>query len=208
MNERASQEVDHPEFNSDINKFTENSLGFSLSEIGDMKTMDMKRPHRDVTAFEKGISLLKKVSDPFTLFSNFLKRYKFELPGNYEEQGDDVNWDALQWDMNRWNGDNDTLVPRVTQEFPRISSDYTSQSDANKPWGEKQPSQFNWEDSPKLQKFDKGKWFYTHVEQSTHLDLCGWPNLPILRQLRVLLGIENRHEFSKQLFDRLYSLEF
>lgn len=137
----------------------------------------------------------------------FLNNQKFELPETYEKQKDDVNWDALKWEQERWNKDNDTLVSRVSQEFPRMSNKFTKLSSKEKPWGEKFPMQFNWEDSPKLHKFEKGRWFYSHIENSNHLDYCGWPSVFGLKHIRVLLGIEERFKFSKLLFERLYSLE-
>jgi hypothetical protein len=114
----------------------------------------------------------------------------------------------LRWETNRWHSDNDTLVPRISQEFPRISHKYSKLSSENKPWGTKEPEQFNWEDNTKLSKFQRGRWYYTAIENSSHLDMCGWPALSGVKHVRILFGFENRYEFSKQLFERLYSLEF
>ena len=160
------------------------------------------------TLFEKCITIIKKSTDIFHPFGLFLKYDKIHIPQIYKDQLNDKNWDALKIDEERFNGDNDTLVTRVSQEFPKMSHKFTKLSSEHKPWGKKKPEQFNWEDSTKITKFEKGRWYYSNVENSNHLDLIGWPSIRILKFLRVLLGIENRFKFNKQLFERIYSLEY
>ena len=205
--QKVSNDQTHPEVNHGIKQFADKALGFDLDSVNRLKWQDIPRQEGTPTLARKALTVFAQVTDPvFTSFQYFLNNQKFDLPSKYELQSDDVSWDALKWDQKRWNEDNDTLLARVTQEFPRISHDFNRLSDSKKPWGDKTPQPFNWEDNTFFTRFEKGRWFYSNIENTNHLDLCGWPN--IFRHFRVLLGIENRYRFYKQLFDRIYSLEF
>jgi len=209
IKEKVSNNHQASELNNEIKNFTDVSLGFDLNATNRLKWQDIPREEGKVTFFDRIMTAVKQGIDPvFYSFSYYLNHQKFELPEQFEEQKNDVNWDSLKWDHKRWNEDNDTLIARVTQEFPRISKKFKRLSSEDTPWGSKNPQQFNWEDNPKLSKFEKGRWFYTNIENSNHLDYCGWPSVFFFKQLRVLFGVENRFHFSKNLIDRLYSLEF
>jgi hypothetical protein len=209
IKEKVGNDRIQVETNPEIKNFTDDVIGFDLHNSNNIKWQDIARKEEKTTLFDKAITCAKQISDPFfTYFRYWIHNHKYEVPKIFENQKDNKNWDALDWDHKRWQEDNDTLVSRVSQEFPRISHSYTKLSSEDKPWGVKDPAQFNWEDSTKVTRFEKGRWFYTALEHTNHLDIAGWPRLRSLEFFRVLLGVENRFEFSKQLFERLYSLEF
>lgn len=209
LNQKFSNCKPAPETAQDVKTFTNDIIGFDLQKVSDLKWQDIARPQGESTIFGKVSTLFKQLSDPiFTFADYYIRWHKFDVPELFESQRDSTNWDALKWDDDRWHDDSDTLVTRVAQEFPRISHKFTKLSADEKPWGTKVPRQFNWEDNTKLTKFEKGRWFYTALENSSHLDYCGWPALAIIKHLREFFGVENRYEFSKQFFERLYSLEF
>ena len=209
IKQKVSNDQVQVETNSEIKNFTNDVIGFDVQKVNRLQWQDIPKTEGQETIFGKAVTFVKHASDPiFSYCGYFINSHKFDIPDVYEIQKEDKNWDALKWDYERWSTDNDTLVSRVSQEFPRISHKYGKLSSETKPWGKQDPEQFNWEDSIKLSHFQTGRWFYSAVEQSNHLDLCGWPNLPVLKHLRVLFGVENRYQFSKNLFERLYSLEF
>lgn len=209
VDQKVGNDRVQPEINPEIKHFTNDVIGFDVENINRLQWQDVPRNKGKETFCGKLVTVAKQAMDPvFTYCHYFIKRYKYDLPKIYEQQKENKNWDTLKWDHERWHEDTDTLVTRYSQEFPRMSHKYTSISSEVKPWGTKAPEQFNWEDNPKMTRFEKGRWFYTAIENSTHLDLCGWPIVTPFHQLRVLFGVENRFEFFQTLFERLYALEF
>ena len=209
IKEKVGNKRAQPELNNEIKNLTNDVIGFNPDKLERLQWQDIPKEQEVPNLYDKILTLMKECSDPiFTYFRYWIHRHKHDLPEIFESQKYHKNWDALKWDEKRWREDNDTLVSRVSQEFPRMSNTYHKLSSEDKPWGDKDPEQFNWEDNVQLTKFDKGRWFYTNIENSNHLDFAGWPNFKIVRFFRVLLGIEKRYEFPKQVFERIYSLEF
>eukprot|EP00343_Euplotes_focardii_P000253 CAMPEP_0205799742 /NCGR_PEP_ID=MMETSP0205-20121125/1146_1 /ASSEMBLY_ACC=CAM_ASM_000278 /TAXON_ID=36767 /ORGANISM="Euplotes focardii, Strain TN1" /LENGTH=263 /DNA_ID=CAMNT_0053061625 /DNA_START=720 /DNA_END=1508 /DNA_ORIENTATION=- len=159
INEKVGNKRSQPELNNEIKSFTNDVIGFDIKEFDRLSWQDLPKEPESPTLYDRSLTLLKECSDPiFTYFRYWIHRHDYDLPEMFEKQKDDKNWDALKWDHKRWREDNDTLLSRVSQEFPRISSAYNSLSSEEKPWGGKDPEQFNWEDKARLSKFDKGRW--------------------------------------------------
>ena len=206
---KVSNNRSHFELNPEITHASNDVIGFDkINSSERLKWQDIPREANNATMFEMAISFIKKSTDFFTICKNFMQTSKIIIPKLYEDQQNDSNWDALKIEEQRYYEDNDSLVARVSQEFPKMSHNFTKLSSEEKPWGKKNPQQFNWEDNPRLTKFDKGRWFYSNIENSYHLDLAGWPEVWIMKFLRVVFGVEYRYQFFKQLFERIYSLEF
>lgn len=208
IKEKVSNNHTQVETCQEVKNFTNDVIGFDVQKVNRLQWQDIPREKGKETLFGKFSTLVKQACDPLFTYCNFyIQHHQYDIPSIVDSQKEDKNWDSLKWDKKRWHGDNDTLVSRVSQEFPRISHKYTKFSSECKPWGKKDPEQFNWEDNTKLNKFDKGRWFFTAIENSTHLDYCGWPDLAIIKHVRCFFGTENKFQFSKYLFERLYSLE-
>jgi hypothetical protein len=45
------------------------------------------------------------------------------------------NYEALDYKNKDWTHDHDSLIPKHSQEFPRLSKKFNSRFDKNKPWG-------------------------------------------------------------------------
>jgi hypothetical protein len=112
-----------------------------------------------------------------------------------------------------WIDDSDLVLPRHTEEFPRISNDYTSKNCKNKPWGSiKDPVYINpFLDENQLQftegqNYEKGVWYYTGYPMTDHHDMAGLPSL--LRGISVVLGLEYRPTFWINIYNRVRLLDF
>ena len=44
---------------------------------------------------------------------------------------------AIDYAVRDWIDDTDLILPRVSEEFPRLSDEYTSKKAVGKPWGDK-----------------------------------------------------------------------
>ncbi|CDW88607.1 small nuclear ribonucleoprotein [Stylonychia lemnae] len=123
------------------------------------------------------------------------------------------NAEAIDYLNKDWISNHDILLPRYSQEFPRLSSNYNTKFDIkDKPWGtKKDPIFFDVTDDAYLEyysqkdKYEKGVWHFGSYPHTDHLDYCGLP--PILTKIRTLLGIEYRPLLWINLFNRLRTLE-
>lgn len=209
IKQKVSNDRVQVEINQELKDFSNDVIGFDVQKVKRMDWQDIPKAESPETLFGKIATWVKQASDPvFTYCNLYLQYHKYDPPKAYQIDEKNKNWDALKWDTKRWHEDNDTLVARISQEFPRISYEYNKITSEKKPWGEKDPEQFNWEDNIRLAKFEKGRWFYSAIENSNHLDMCGWPALNIIKHIRLFFGFENRYQFSKNLFERLFALDF
>jgi hypothetical protein len=44
---------------------------------------------------------------------------------------------SIDYSVRDWIDDTDLILPRVSEEFPRLAEDYTTKRSINKPWGDK-----------------------------------------------------------------------
>lgn len=129
IKEKVGNDRQQPELNAEIKKFTSDVIGFDPRESERLKWQDIPKKEAKGSIYGKLLTVIKEASDPiFTNFRYWVNKYSFKLPEIFEKQKFNRNWDALKWNMKRWAEDNDTLVSRVSQEFPRISNEYTSLS--------------------------------------------------------------------------------
>ena len=112
-----------------------------------------------------------------------------------------------------WIDDSDMVLPRHTEEFPRISTAYESKASKNRPWGDiKDPIYIDpYLDENQLQfnegnTYEKGVWYYTGYPMTDHHDMAGLPS--ILRGFYVLLGLEYRPTFWVNIYNRVRLLDF
>ena len=122
------------------------------------------------------------------VFENFLH---FKPPGDYLDniKNDKMNnLTSIDYAVKDFTHDSDLVLPRWTQEYPRLSSSYQSKLGA-KPWGEKdEPVYFDYTlDSRIRQDFKTGVWYHTSMTGAEHSDLAGFPN-PFFK-LQTLLGL-------------------
>ena len=191
---KVSNDRIHFELNPEISNASNDVIGFDIkNSTNRLAWQDIPREAKDCTLIDKAVTFIKKATDLFTVCSKFMENSNIILPEMYKNQQFDKNWDALKIEEQRFYEDNDSLVARVSQEFPKMSHSFTKLSSGDKPWGIKNPEQFNWENKARLTKFDKGRWFYSNVENSYHLDLAGWPTTRIQGFLRVILSLEYRY---------------
>ena len=119
------------------------------------------------------------------------------------------NVEAIDYANSDWIEDNDVLLSRASQEFPRHTTAYKTFFSPNKPWGPTgEPILFDVMEHPTLTKdiLKPGIWYYGSIPTTDHLDSCGIP--PILSPFRTLTGQEFRYELWRTLFIRLRLLKF
>ena len=118
--------------------------------------------------------------------------------------------------------DNDGVLSRCTQEFPRTAMNYLSKADTeHAPWGLKSPPvKFDcWQETPlSLQHscahettlggktFERGVWYYSGLGLTDHHDLAGLENR--CSALETMLGRETRPQFCINILNRLRLLDF
>jgi hypothetical protein len=123
------------------------------------------------------------------------------------------NFESIDYANKDWTDDHDSLIPKHSQEFPRLSSKFNNRLKDPKPWGPKsEPIEYDQHNDATLElfeiqgaKYQKGVWHYSSIPYVDHLDLCGLP--PFLSKFRVLLGMEYRPQFWFNLFNRLKTLD-
>ena len=102
------------------------------------------------------------------------------------------NIEAIDWQVYNSTMDQDGVIERWSQEFPRISTEYRTKADSKKaPWGVKSTPQYfdSWQESTLTvvksyekettlgeNTFETGIWYYTGIPMSDHQDNCGIEN--------------------------------
>ena len=87
------------------------------------------------------------------------------------------NITSIEYTVKDLTFDSDLVLPRWSQEYPKISTAYQSKLDS-KPWGNmEEPVYFdNTIDSRIRQDFKTGVWYHTSITGGEHSDLAGFPN--------------------------------
>jgi hypothetical protein len=90
---------------------------------------------------------------------------------------------AIDHASREWIDDHDMILPRHTEEFPRLASNYQSKHRNNKPWGDQNDpvylNPFLDENQVHLSEgsnYEKGVWYYTGYPMTDHHDLAGLPS--------------------------------
>ena len=102
------------------------------------------------------------------------------------------NLTAIDYQLSDHSVDQDGVLARWSQEFPRLSAAYRTKADQlSAPWGLKdQPTPFNmWEEATLAcmhscdkettlggNTFERGVWYYSGVPLTDHQDICGIEN--------------------------------
>jgi len=76
------------------------------------------------------------------------------------------NISSIDYANKDWTHDSDQILPRWTQEYPRLSSAYDSKFSKDKPWGEKsEPIFFDHELDSRIKtaRFETGVWYYASL---------------------------------------------
>ena len=131
------------------------------------------------------------------------------------------NLTALDFTLADQSSDQDGVLGRWSQEFPRLSSAYQTKADLySAPWGVKdQPFPFNmWEESTLAcmhscdkettlggSTFEQGVWYFSGLPLTDHQDICGIENN--FRVQQTALGTEFRPQMYINALNRLRLLD-
>ena len=120
---------------------------------------------------------------------------------------------SIDFAIRDWIDDTDLILPRATEEFPRLANEYTQKRSVNKPWGDKSDpiyiepfldeNQLKLSDGPNYQK---GVWYYSDYPLTDHHDMAGLPN--IWRGIQTMIGLEYRPTFWINVYNRIRLLDF
>eukprot|EP00347_Sterkiella_histriomuscorum_P013798 403363324 len=206
---------------SEIKKTVDLGLGFDVDVDQNIKftKTHQKYPRKKLKLgwLEKKFMGLKIFLSPIALHmslfcENFLDFVPPKKECNNLLSSEMNNVEAIDYINKDWTSNHDTMLPRYTQEFPRVQTSYQTKNDLeHKPWGTKSdPIFINYQDDAYLEhytqkdKYQKGVWYYGSYQHVDHLDFCGLP--PFFDSIRTLLGIEYRPLFWINLFNRLRTL--
>jgi hypothetical protein len=123
------------------------------------------------------------------------------------------NITSIDYAFRDWNDDNDNMISRTCQEFPKHSMKYTSKVKLdNIPWGKKsKPIQidplvdeniFNLNSKP----YETGVWYFAEYPQTDHNEFAGMRNY--FRYLQTILGMDYRAGFYVNIYNKIRSLDF
>ena len=120
---------------------------------------------------------------------------------------------AIDFAMREWTDDHDMVLPRQTEEFPRLAQNYLEKKRINKPWGDlSEPVYLNpFLDENLVQlsegnNYEKGVWYYTGYPMTDHHDLAGLPSF--LRDIQEVSGLEYRPTVWVNIYNRIRLLDF
>ena len=169
-------------------KLSDIALGFDLDVERNMTYTEdpisvKERPRRQVSIIDRVFAFFKVLFNVVSINNKvfYENQHHIKCPAGYLNNLLNSNMNnvmSLDYANKDITDDSDFILPRWTQEYPKLASYYQSKDSKNKPWGQKSdPIYFDWQiDSSTLHNFDKGIWYYSSLQLSDHHDLAGFPN--------------------------------
>jgi len=117
------------------------------------------------------------------------------------------NLSAIDYANRDLTEDSDGVLPRWSEEYPRLSSNYLSKADVeNRPWGQKsRPVYVDYKvDNMMLQEaetYETGVWYFSSIAGTDHHEYCGLESPFKLH--RALIGREFRPQMFINILNRL-----